>query len=798
MRWREHGLRLIAAASTSAIAAHGQLTVPGLRAGASITRDERGIAWVEAEHETDLYFAAGFAQASDRLWQMDIARRRAHGRLSELFGAATLDQDIQARSLGLARVARRSLPELSPQCHANLISFSAGVNAVIRRMRRRIGLPPEFLLLRYRPEPWSPLDSIAIVKQLGFDLAGNLRTEVFRMRLAREQPAWAAQFSEPRYPAGGPVMVRGPAAGTGAGHPRPTGFRATAVTGVALPAAMPSWLSGRNGEGSSGSNAWVISGEHTASGAPLLANDPHVLFTQPSQWYQVGLRLGGDAACGYGVTVPGIPGIIVGANRHLAWAITDATVDTQDLCLLPEGDLPGQWRAVETIVVRGAAPVPVTVAGGERHIELSPPALRDNEPRRALFWSGLLPSGEIESSQRLWRCTCYPEFREALRCFGVPVLNVLVACRNGDIGLKTVGHVPRRIPGSGRAPGSFAQVAASWEQFLTFAELPEVRNPPEGYLVAANHQLIAEGGPLDLGADWVAPYRAERIEQLVTSSAPVTAEAAACWQSDTVNGRARRVLPTILAALAEAPPAQPPAATGYALLRDWDGRDDGAQAAPLVFFQLMEALAEQWVTSRLGADLAGAMPDLTLQVDHLVLSAAARAALGDRDPLSLVLGRALVRACARIVDELGTELARWRYDAIHRIVDQHPLARAVAGAAALFGSPATPVGGSGHSVCLMTPNQRGEAVEGAPWRFVAELTPTGPRLRDVLRHGSSGHPCSPHYDDQTAAHSQGEHYTVSLDGPGPSQPGLALVPARRAPRSVPPWAAVRRPGRRPS
>ena len=332
-----------------------------------------------------------------------------------------------------------------------------------------------------------------------------------RIRLVREQPTWATLFSEPKYPADSPVTVRVPTTRAGVRSVRPIGTELAATE--ATLAAAPTWFNSCNNEDSHGSNAWVISGEHTASGAPLLANDPHVLFTQPSQWYQVSLRLRGNAPddCGYGVTVPGIPGIVAGANRHLAWAITGAMVDTQDLCLLPQGDMPGQWRASETIVVRGSAPVHVTVAGGERHVALSPPTLRrasgagipsHDEPRHALFWSGLLASGEIEASQRLWRCTCYPELREALRCFGVPVLNVLVACCNGDIGLKTVGRIPRRIPGSGRAPASFAQVAASWDQFLTFDELPEVINPPEGYLVSANHQLVSEGESLDLGVDW--------------------------------------------------------------------------------------------------------------------------------------------------------------------------------------------------------------------------------------------------------------------------------------------------------
>lgn len=785
MLWSERLVRLLATPSLLATADRGRLRCTGLAVGASIVRDERGIAWVSAAAQSDLYFAVGFAQATDRLWQMDILRRRAQGRLSELFGAATVDEDLRARQLALGRMARRSEQGLSAGCRSNLESFSAGVNAAIRRMRRRCGLPPEFLLLRYRPEPWVQEHSVMIVKHLGFGLGVNLKNELFRARLAAEVPEWADRFSGPRYPADGPVTVRTPGSSperrvSTSSHPAMDG----------LPAPSREWLDGLlGGEHPLGSNAWAVSGARTASGCPVVANDPHILFTQPSLWYQMGLRLHGDenGPAGYGVTVPGIPGLIAGANQCLAWGITNATVDTQDLCLLAPGAAADRWVEPSSIAVRGGAAVPVTAAGGETYVELGPPAVAE-QGRYGLFWSGFSPSQEIEGCQRMWTATSYEEFRSAVATFGVPVLNVVVACRDGTIALKTSGRVPHRASGSGRAPGTFAEVAASWRRFLDFDELPEVVDPAEGYVCSANHQLVPGDAPFDLGSDWAAPYRARRIEALIEAAGRVTAEQAGHWQSDVGNGRARRVLPAILQALDGQPPAGRLASTCHRLLREWDGCDTPDQAAPWVFFRLTQELAEEWIAGRIGESLAEVMPDVTLQVDHLLLDPVARAALGGREPLAAVVGRALERASVRVARDLGDDPSGWRYDILHRIEDSHPLAKAVPALAPVFGGPPTPIGGSGHSVCLMTPNRHGEVVEGAPWRFVAELDPAGPRLWDVLRHGSSGHPLSAHYDDQTAAHTDGRLYPVTIspapgtdvpvtDVPRRQQRVLTLVPA---------------------
>lgn len=683
---------------------------PGTRriGGATISRDHRGVPTVSAADETALYFGIGYAQASDRLWQMDVLRRRASGRLAAVLGPALVDEDTRWRRLALTRVARQSMALLDERAVANLTAFSAGVNAA---MGRRWWLPPEFVLLRYRPEPWTPVDSVLIVKQLGFELGLNLRHEVFR-----GQVGVPGHLMVQRYPADGPVTVR-----TGGGP-----------VAAELPEPSRVWLTDLlDGERTIGSNAWAVAGSRTASGAALLANDPHVTFTQPSLWYQTGLDLAGETA--YGVTVPGIPGVIAGASRHLAWGITNSWADTQDLAT----DAPEPaWREDSTIEVRGGDPVPVTAAGGDGWVAYGEDT--------GLFWSGCTPSAEIQACQRMWRAASYVEFREVLRSFGVPVLNVVVAGGDGTIALKTAGRVPDRRPGSGLAPADFAAVAPSWAEFVPFDALPESVNPDDGYLVSANHKLLPDGATPDLGGDWMPPYRAERIEELIRSTPAITADDCARWQTDDLNGRARRVLPLLLAAT----PATPAGRACHDALSTWDHHDRPGAAAPLVFARLMIALADEWL-----GPLALTAPDLVLQVDHLIHASAT---------LPEVVGPLLDRVGESLTETYGAD---WRYEAEHSITDPHPLGKAVPALRPVFCTPPTPVGGSSQTVGLMAATRDGAVIEGAPWRFVAEMTPV-PRLRDVLRHGASGHPASPHYDDQTAAHAAGELPPVPHPPPG--------------------------------
>ncbi|EWM18599.1 penicillin acylase family protein, partial [Kutzneria sp. 744] len=539
------------------------------------------------------------------------------------------------------------------------------------------------------------------------------------------------------------------------------------ASAVGLPPSISDWLGATGGGEGPGSNAWAVAGSRTASGRPLLANDPHLVFTQPNVWYQIGLRLddGERRSEGYGVTLPGIPGLVAGANDDLAFGITNATVDTQDLCLLDaDQQLPDAWTEETTVKVRGGADVPVRASGSTGCVELEVAALGGR--RCALFWSGYWPSSEIDGSLDTWRARSYPEFRDALRHFGVPVLNHIVAAADGTIALKTAGRVPAREPGSGLRPAGFDEVARSWRGFLEFDELPEVVDPDEGYLVSANNKLLPEDDPRHLGVDWAGAYRAPRIDELLDATDAVTDQDCARWQLDVANLRARRLLPHLLSAFdqsafAQDRPADEPDAACLTLLRDWDHRDAPELAAPLIFAALLDELAEDWIVSRLGKELAAAMPDSPLQLDHLVVDARARVALGVPEQLRDSVPAAFTRAVARLVEKWGDDPRRWRNDTAHRIADSHLLGRAVPLLGSLFGGTRTPVGASLFSVRLMQPDATGAIAEGAPWRFVAEVG-AGPTERwDVLRHGSSGHPLAPHYEDQTAAHAEGRLYRVS-------------------------------------
>ncbi len=733
---------------------------------ATIARDERGIPWITASREEDLCFGAGFAQACDRLWQMDLLRRRAQGTMSEVFGSKTVAEDIRVRRLAVHRVVRAAEKALSARGRLALDSFSNGANAAVRRMARRGALPPEFLLMRYRPRPWTARDSLAIVKMMGFDLSKNLPNEAFRARLAREAPQYAQAFLEPKYPTdvplttwpgdsrSGPPSARVPdGGGTG---PAMTSFRGRRAGKPSSVECCPDSRMPAGDEGS-GSNAWVLAGSRTASGSPLLANDPHVGFSQPSLWYQAGLRLtdGPRPCAGYGVTVPGLPGLVCGANQSLAFGITNATIDTQDLCVAAPGEqLPGHWVERSVIRVRGGEDVLVDSAGAQGCVEIGIPGLPDE--RWLLFWSGYQPSAEIDGSLRAWQAQSYAEFRDALRHFGVPVLNYLVACTDGTIALKTAGCVPRRRPGSGLLPAGYAEVAQSWQSFLGFEELPETVNPAQGYIVSANNKLMTDDDRLHLTVDWAGAYRAPRIHALIRDCTRATADDCARWQMDVMNARARRLLPVILPALstAEDPPDELTAAC-IDLLREWDGHDRPGLAAPVIFSELLTDLTADWAGSRLGGDLAGAMPDLSLQVDHLILDAKARSVLGVQSSLGSAALLALKRAAARLARDLGDDPRLWRNDRAYVIADGHLLGRNIRALTPLFGCSESPIGTSRYSVRLMFPGRSGVITEGAPWRFVAETGSDGCTMWDVLRHGSSGHPLSPHYDDQTAAHAQG-------------------------------------------
>src|SRR6516165_11688741 len=424
----------------------GRIVLSGPKAEIRIDRDADGVPLITAQDDEDVAFGLGFVHAQERLFQMELQRRYGAGRLAEIFGPQAVTTDRQMRVLGLYRAAEAEIPFLSAEMNRALNAYAAGVNAFLNT--RRGALPPEFLLLRFAPEPWRPADSLVWGKLMAVQLGGNYRGELLRARMARTISTPDLALLYPEYPGNAPTTLA---------DMLPI-YRRLALDRLykALPATVgPHYAS----------NNWVVDGRHSASGEPLLANDPHLEFGAPGFWYLARLRtprheiVGGTAA--------GVPFVLVGHNEKIAWGFTTTTADVEDLFiervdpsdpdryLTPQGTAPFTSRH-ETIVVRGAPPVDLTIRTTRHGPVLSdalPPGTAD--PGYVLALAATFTIPEDRTAQALWeldRATDWPSFRAALRNFVGPMQNIVYGDGGGIIGFIAPGLVPIRRSGEGWLP----------------------------------------------------------------------------------------------------------------------------------------------------------------------------------------------------------------------------------------------------------------------------------------------------------------------------------------------------------
>ncbi|MGH6912317.1 MAG: penicillin acylase family protein, partial [Geminicoccales bacterium] len=550
----------------------GEVRVSGLEEAVSVVRDRFAIPHIEAESLLDASFALGFVHAQDRLWQMEFQRRLGAGRLSEIVGPATLPSDRFMRTLGLYRRAAASFGHLEPATRAWLEAYADGVNAYLAT--RSGALPPEFLILRHDDiEPWRPADSLVWLRMMALDLSLNWRDELARARLARRLSR--AQIADlwPDYPDDAPVTLSELARGLP--------FDALAE---ALP---PAPARGQ------GSNAWVMAGSRSATGAPLLANDPHLGLQAPGVWYLAHLR--SPEAELIGATLPGVPAVVLGHNGTIAWGLTNTGPDTQDLFveridptdpgryLAPGGTRPFATRE-EVIRIKGEEPVRLQVRE-TRHgpvlsdLVLDGAATFGAEHAVALAWTGLAEDdATLQALLELGSARNWSEFVSALSGVGSPMQNVLYADAEGHIGFIAPGRVPIRKAGDGRWPAPGWTGEHDWQGFVPYDELPRALDPEDGVLFNANNRIVPEGYPYLLSADWEPAYRARRLRAALEADRH-SLESFAGLQVDQLSLLAKDFLPVML----EAAPAGGEAAAMVARLREWDRvmRPDAAE--PLVF-----------------------------------------------------------------------------------------------------------------------------------------------------------------------------------------------------------------------
>ena len=535
----------IATVRTSFPQTSGRLMVPGLKGQVEVLRDSFGVPNIYADNPEDLFLAQGYVQAQDRFFEMDFRRHLAAGRLSELFGKSQLETDAYVRTLGWRRVAEQELALVAPSTRRYLDAYAAGVNAYIEG-RTASDLSLEYSLLRlqglqYRPEPWTAADSVAWLKVMAWDLASNLDEESERAIITGKLGAARAASLFPPYPLDdfAPILRRGdvvgktfdPSASRGSARPLPDGLsddqlrRASgALEGVAkINRTIPHVLRSGSGAGATGSNSWAMAGSGTASGHAILSNDPHLSTSIPSIFAQVGLHCRVlSKACPFdvsGFSLASLPGVVIGKNTKIAWGLTTSYVDAQDLFLedvrgdtVREGNSYVPLRVItEQIRVRGDQPRTIRIRSSRHGPLLSDVDQRlqqvsasKSDPSVApygvsLSWTALQPGHTMDALLAINQAQNFEQFRAAAALLSAPSQNLLYADTEGNIGYQLAGTVPLRLKGNGTKPSPGWDSSYGWRGTVPFAKLPYVENPPSGFLVAANQQVIGSQYPYPSG-----------------------------------------------------------------------------------------------------------------------------------------------------------------------------------------------------------------------------------------------------------------------------------------------------------
>jgi len=717
----------------------GTAVLRGLSGPVTVERDADGVPTIIASDARDLFMAQGYVHAQDRFWEMDFRRHVTAGRLSELFGPSQLGTDRYIRTLGWRRVAEQEVALLDEPTRLMLEAYADGVNAWVGG-RRGSALSLEHALLAvngtrgYRPEAWTPADSLAWLKAMAWDLRSNMELELERGRLMMADlgpgrswqdlyPSFDAATYPPILPWGGGVVDGEfvPASGDTAARTRIPAFGQPA-SGVAVPGTSPSvpvvadrqaveaalaatgvalasapQLLGDGSQPGIGSNSWAIAPERSATGGALLANDPHLGPEQPSLWYQVRLRCAPVTdACPYdvaGFSFSGMPGIIIGHNADVAWAFTNLGPDVTDLVI---------ERIEDDRVITATGPVPITtitetirVAGGDDvvlTVRITPngPLLSDvagdvaeladgplarptgEEYAVALRWTALDPGRTANAVPGLMTASDFDSFRRAAASFEVPSQNLVYADTAGNIAYQAPGRIPVRAGHDGTVPVPGWTGVADWERFLAFDELPYTLNPASGLIMTANQLVLPPGSTPFLHVDASAGQRGGRISELLGERVDLTLDDLAAVQLDNHNTNAATLVPHLLAVRSD----DPAVAAMQQLLLGWDLQDDADSAASAAFNATWRALLARTFHDELPEWAWPSGGGRWWEVVRGLLDDPQNAwwhdeSLAERQTRDDVLLLAMADAHTELTGLLGDDPSTWRWGALHTLTLTH-------------------------------------------------------------------------------------------------------------------------------
>ena len=686
----------------------GSVAAP-ISAPATVRFDTHGEPHIQAATVEDALFLQGYVTAQDRLWQMDGLRRFAGGTLAEILGPAFLESDQESRRLRMRRIAEDAYVTLPPGDRAAFAAYGRGVNYFIATHRDR--LPVEFSILRYQPRPWSVVDSLLLCLYMYRNLTTTWKDEVVKNDMIAAGDRSKVDYLFPMH---------------------------------------------GSGDESPGSNAWVLAGRHTASGKPLLSNDPHLEYSLPGIWLMMHLEAPGlDAA---GVALPGAPGIVIGHNRRIAWGITNLHFDVQDLYRETLDDRTGQYL-FQGKILQARGEREIIRVKGQRAIEVSnwvtvhgPVFLRPGKEHLALRWSaagnGLLqfPFLDIDRA-RNWE-----EFLTALKRFPGPASNVVYADVDGNIGYHAAGALPIRRTYRGDLPVDGASGKFEWQGFIPFDELPSRYNPPSGMIVTANQNPFPENFPYAVNGNFGPPYRFHQIRALLTAHEGWRAPEMLRVQTDVYSPFMRFLAGQVTAAYQNRGTRNPGMEAAVATLRGWNGQMDKDLAAPyliaLIYQHVRRAMAEN-ASSAQGVEYAFNMAPAVVE---RILCERPPGWFADYNTM-------LLRALADSVEEgsrvQGHDVTRWHYGAYLRITLSKPVIHQLPVVGKYF--DVGPVAMSGATTTV----KQTSLTLMPSMRMTADLADWDRSLFN-LPIGQSGQILSSHYRDQWNDYLAGTSYPMEF------------------------------------
>ncbi len=753
----------------------GTIKVPELKAPVQVERDRLGIPHFTAQSLDDLYLAQGYVTAQDRLWQMDLLRRVARGEIAEIAGARGLPLDIDSRTLGMKQAAEAAVKTLPLDQHRWITAYTKGVNAYISTHAH--SLPVEFKLIGLNPRPWEESDSLVIGLHMFRNLTTTWKDELLKTALiGRVGPNRTAELLPTR-----------------TDHDEPPGQPLPGATAAAAKSLTLDWLPDHT-EGTPGSNNWVAAPSLTASGRAMLANDPHLEFSVPGIWYTVQLSAPGMNVAG--VSLPGLPCVVIGHNEKIAWGMTNLGADVQDLYLESfDPDNPrrylvdGEWKDAqvrhEAIHVRG-----------ERDHELDVVITRHgplmvNQPgeRYALRWVATEPGIWKFPFAKINAAANWDEFTAGLRDYAGPAQNFVYADAAGNIGYYGAGLIPIRPKGDGSFPLTGNESSNDWKGYIPFDQLPHVYNPPQGFIATANARVTPDNYPYVVATRWEAPNRVDRINEILAKMAAekhkITPDDFRRIQVDLFDAHHLKIARAVAAAVAveTKDKPNPRLSEAAAALNKWDGvAGADSYAASLAHF------AREEFKQRL---LRGPLGDVYARYDWHMQTAFLENVIDHRPPQWLpgpssqtpaldsaegvpnydqLLADSLAAAMVALEKRFATpKMEEWHWGKIQEMTWLHPIGNSLPVARRLFNLGPFEQGGTAYTVKQIT------RTLGPSMRFVVDFGDLE-KTTLTITTGESGHPLSSHYRDQFPLWKAGEGAQLSFVPSAEGRDKLTLRP----------------------